>query len=820
MGSMSLIQGNMRRALFDEKPLYKVQKEIYCSEFSSIFQCTDSTGNILFIYVVVGEPESQSTTQQIVYKNNLQEAFEKCEDIIRKEYGLVSTFSMRNVNPEKYRHCAEDGKDYFFFEIHENILATYRAVNIPATETNKHRKILHGLVVAAGIFAFVVAVYFAVLFFLGNSTKSISIHSISQQVWYIGDELSSDDISLKVTDNLGRERLIEDGFYVESTRFNTPGVYEIIIEYENKSTTLMLNVSEAEKERETDDIDNVSDELKTAVSFSLVTEALKNTYFVNEILDTNGISLLIQYNDGTTQMVTDGFVCSPMLLTSVGNQKVTVSYEGMTTEFDVVVNDVTVDSVDLKNKPLKTTYFINEPLSIDGLVLMIQYSDGTTKMVTDGYTCTPTQLTSAGNQRITVSYGGKTVDFNVTVEAVELESISLKTKPSKSSYFVNEPLSTAGLSLQARYSDGTIKTITDGFSCTPTQLTSVGNQKITVSYGAKTVGFDVMVKAVTLESISLKTKPSKTTYFVDELLNIAGLSLQIRYSDGTTKMVTDGYTCTPTQLTFAGNQKVTVSYGGKIVEFDVTVKEVLPTAIKVLNLPHKTTYTLGEYLDTNGMLMQVSYNDGTENTISSGYLCSPMQLNSTGVQDIKVEFMGISTEFQIRVNTPVYEEVRKDNNESSENSGTFTNPFEDPFANFTDPFSNDEYQEPVMLDEEISVAPDSYYIVEPYVDEEQCVISMTAGNSGSIWWYYSNVDENVSNKDYVQKYHNAFLWGDETGITDVRRNGTVEIPFDEYSDGLSFVYIAFQPDNDPNFTSAQITRISLVPYQTILPDPG
>ena len=44
-------------------------------------------------------------------------------------------------------------------------------------------------------------------------------------------------------------------------------------------------------------------------------------------------------------------------------------------------------------------------------------SDGSTKTVSDGFTCSPTALGTAGAQKITVSYGGQTASFNVTVKA-------------------------------------------------------------------------------------------------------------------------------------------------------------------------------------------------------------------------------------------------------------------------------------------------------------------------------------------------------------------------------------------------------------------
>ena len=79
---------------------------------------------------------------------------------------------------------------------------------------------------------------------------------------------------------------------------------------------------------------------------------------------------------------------------------------------------------------------------------------------------------------------------------------------------------------------------------------------------------------VTLSSISVKTMPSKTTYNVGDTLNTSGLVLKASYSNGTSSSVSSGFTCTPTKLSTAGTQKITVTYSGKTTTFNVTVKAV------------------------------------------------------------------------------------------------------------------------------------------------------------------------------------------------------------------------------------------------------
>ena len=80
----------------------------------------------------------------------------------------------------------------------------------------------------------------------------------------------------------------------------------------------------------------------------------------------------------------------------------------------------------------------------------------------------------------------------------------------------------------------------------------------------------------TVESIGIIAMPAKTAYEWGEELDTSGLMINAKYSDGSTKTISSGFTCSPTKLSTAGTQTVTVTYGGKTTSFNVTVKSVAP----------------------------------------------------------------------------------------------------------------------------------------------------------------------------------------------------------------------------------------------------
>ena len=240
----------------------------------------------------------------------------------------------------------------------------------------------------------------------------------------------------------------------------------------------------------------------------------------------------------------------------------------------------------------------------------------------------PIYKNKEGSQTITVTYGGKTAEFQVTVKEevipVTLTGINVKTHPAKTTYKTGEELDLSGMVLTATYSDGSTKDITDTtqFTVSGYDKNKEGSQTITVTYEGKTAEFQVMVTEeslpVTLTGIKVKTQPAKTTYKTGEELDLSGMVLTATYSDGSTKDITDTtqFTVSGYDKNKEGSQTITVTYEGKTAEFQVMVtEESLPvtlTGIKVKTQPAKTTYKTGEKLDLSGMVVTATYSDGSK----------------------------------------------------------------------------------------------------------------------------------------------------------------------------------------------------------------
>lgn len=256
---------------------------------------------------------------------------------------------------------------------------------------------------------------------------------------------------------------------------------------------------------------------------------------------------------------------------------------------EIRVVEPTVIGVRIESLPRKTEYVEGDELDVTGLSVLVSYDNGRSAVVTDGFSVSPTSFPSAGTRNVTVSYGGFNCGFNVTVKARDktVEGIGVVTLPRKTEYVLGESLQTAGLSIRCYTADGGHFDVSAGLDCFPTELREEGSQTITVRYAEKTCSFTVHVKNDKIVTgVSILTMPSRLTYTVGDMIETAGLSLQLNSNKGS-ETVTAGYTVTPKVLASPGTQEITVLYGQYSTKFSVSVKpkdSVVPSP-RVSNTP-------------------------------------------------------------------------------------------------------------------------------------------------------------------------------------------------------------------------------------------
>lgn len=166
--------------------------------------------------------------------------------------------------------------------------------------------------------------------------------------------------------------------------------------------------------------------------------------------------------------------------------------------------------------------------------------------------------------------------------------------------------------------------------------------------------------------------PTRRGYTWGDKLDTSGLQLYVRYRDGRTEYVENGFFCFPTNLKTAGTQEIQVFYWGKRASFDVEVVNTVKD-ISIETLPGKIDYAVGESLDSDGLVLKLHYSDGSTEQITSGFRCSPTSFDSVGAHEVTVSYKQLETSFPVNIIAPVELRVRSMPDKTTYKIGQFLN---------------------------------------------------------------------------------------------------------------------------------------------------
>lgn len=433
----------------------------------------------------------------------------------------------------------------------------------------------------------------------------------------------------------GTTALITD-YTVNGYDKNTIGTQTITISYGGFDATFDVEVTE-----------------KTLTGITLDTANMKMSYIEGQSLNVSGLIVKAQYDNGTEQTVArSDYNVSGYSRNQKGIQTVTVEYQGFKAQFDVEVVDKTLIGLKILLLPPKRDYIEGEEFDPSGLVLWAKYDNGTGQNVigkVTGY-----DKNKIGTQLISVEYGGFTVEFTVTVTAKSLTELTVSHKPFNTEYIEGQDLNLNGLTVTAKYNNGTSAEVTD-YTVSGYDKDTIGTQTVTVSHGGMTASFDVKVEAKCIAGIKITKLPNRTNYVEGQDLNLDGMELTVYYNNGTTELA-DNYTVTGYDKNIVGEQMITVEYEGKIAKFIATVTDKQIANIEITSEPTKTSYIEGQDLELAGLIVKAEYNDGTTSNVT-GYDIIGYDKNKTGEQTVTVEYAGQTAQFTVNVEAKVLENI-------------------------------------------------------------------------------------------------------------------------------------------------------------------
>ena len=184
------------------------------------------------------------------------------------------------------------------------------------------------------------------------------------------------------------------------------GENTVTVAYQEKTATFKVNV------------------VKVLTGIELNTANVKKVYDYNDALDLTGLVVTAKYNNNTEETVTD-YVTDPAngtALTTLGENTITVTYQGKTAEFKINVIKKLV-GIELNTSNVKKEFTEGDAFEATGLVVTANYNDGSNETVTD-YVTDPTRgtiLNNVGTVTVKVTYQGFTKNYEIKVNEALVE---------------------------------------------------------------------------------------------------------------------------------------------------------------------------------------------------------------------------------------------------------------------------------------------------------------------------------------------------------------------------------------------------------------
>lgn len=420
-----------------------------------------------------------------------------------------------------------------------------------------------------------------------------------------------------------------------------------------------------------------------------------------------------------------------------------------------------IDSVTLVGTP-KASYYTGDVIDVTGLKLSVKYKGFDAEEIALTADMCEYDFREAGNDKtVSITYDGKTVTFNVNVEAVNLTDVELVTAPDKKDYDfgIENELDLNGLVVKAKYSNNTEANIPlDSLTVTGFDSRKFGVQTITVKYGDFEVSFKIEVKNISDDKyISIDYTSAATSYegtqhnslvvsftftgiyeklnsywgadkldYVADYMLINGTPVSklvkegkvtrlavwasqivihldtvklvpatwvdkrpkdgpnaIHYEEGVSEVV-ETVTFLPgfqwytvngiDSSTLWGNDNAYLSatpIEGAVLKEKITIRNedgygwtrplkrtdgvVDADALTVASLPKKTTYTVGDRFEANGLQIRLKYQDGGEDLITPGASELGYKKDVKGKQTLTFKYDGATASFEVTVKEPAAE---------------------------------------------------------------------------------------------------------------------------------------------------------------------
>ncbi|NCB48060.1 MAG: hypothetical protein EOM55_00295 [Clostridia bacterium] len=326
--------------------------------------------------------------------------------------------------------------------------------------------------------------------------------------------------------------------------------------------------------------------------------------------------------------------------------------------------EASVTSFTVLSGTLDTELEYNEELDFDDLEILLNFADGTSKVVKYAdfeedfsFDSDELDILSAGDYEIKITYKGNEIIVSVTVLAPKIIGFEIDTSNMDLIIGHGSIPIWGDLIVKAVYADGSKVALESGYLIDATSFNPniTGTYTVNVGYqGFSTLPFDIEVLSATEDDLQLDLTNVELDYGYGVTPNFENLIVRSVFSDNSTQTVVnynisfeEGYS-----VTTPGTYTVTITKGTLSKTFEITIAEPVITRFEIDTTDMDLIVGFGSIPIWQNLIVTTIYEDGDRVVINSGYLMDTTAFNpniagtyviNVGYQDFEI------TSFEIQV---------------------------------------------------------------------------------------------------------------------------------------------------------------------------
>ena len=338
------------------------------------------------------------------------------------------------------------------------------------------------------------------------------------------------------------------------------GKQTIIVTYQGKTATFDVNVIE-----------------KVITKIEMNSLPNKVNYLVDQKFEINGATIKVYYNDGSEEIVNvDSNMFNVPNMSKIGNQTIIVNYGGLTTSFEILINDKTLVSISVSTLPDKTEYIEGQGLDVTGGKLLLTYDNGSREIIDITLAMCSVDMSKPGQVNVSVIYNGFTVIYPILIKEKTPVSLIWVEKPEIRQIKEGMEFVYRG-EVKIVYDNGSeeIKKVTAlDFEVRGFDKYHIGKQNVSIVYKGTELSVDDTIEVIAkkLSGLKIQSLPLKLTYKQGEVFNLDGLKVLANYDNQTTVLISnDDLIISLPDMNKLGKQVIVISYGDFKVEFEIEI---------------------------------------------------------------------------------------------------------------------------------------------------------------------------------------------------------------------------------------------------------